>query len=247
MSIDRRSVLRAAAGGAAGTLAAGCAGESPPTANSPAGQASSPSASATPTAVQVSHGPRDRAMVALTFHGQGDPGLAEALLHAAEQAHAQVTVLAVGNWLDAFPRMARRVLDGGHELGNHTQNHLDICAMPQDAAADEITLCADRLRALTGDPGRWFRPSQAQYATRLVRRLAARAGYPRVLSYDVDSLDYTDPGPDAVRDTVLDQARPGSVVSLHLGHPGTVTALPALLEELRQRGLRAVTATRLLA
>jgi hypothetical protein len=36
------------------------------------------------------------------------------------------------------------------------------------------------------------------------------------------------------------------VVSLHLGHPGTVSALPALLDGVRQRGLRAVTMTELL-
>jgi hypothetical protein len=36
-------------------------------------------------------------------------------------------------------------------------------------------------------------------------------------------------------------------VSLHLGHPGTLTALPPVLEGLRRRGLRAVTVSRLLA
>ncbi len=155
-------------------------------------------------------------------------------------------MLAVGSWLDAYPQMARRVLDGGHELGNHTQNHKDVCGMPADAAAAEITRCAERLRTLTGSAGRWFRPSQAQYATPLVQRLARSAGYPHVLSYDVDSLDYTDPGADAVRRRVLDRVTGGSIVSLHFGHPGTVAALPGLLDGLRQRGLRAVTATQLL-
>lgn len=259
MSIDRRSVLRAAAGGAAaGALATGCADgpaaapsaavpDAPPASKSPAGQATSAAALPGSLPPQIEHGPRDRAMVALTFHGQGDPALAEPLLREAEKAGARLTVLAVGSWLDAYPRMARRVLDGGHELGNHTQNHLDVCAMPADAAAAEITRCADRLRRLTGGTGRWFRPSRARYATPLVLRLAAEAGYPHVLSYDVDSLDYTDPGADAVCDTVLRQARGGSVVSLHLGHPGTVTAMPALLEGLRGRGLSAVTTTRLLS
>ena len=60
------------------------------------------------------------------------------------------------------------------------------------------------------------------------------------MSYDVDSLDYTDPGPDAVVATVLGSVRPGSIVSLHLGHPGTVTALPAILRGLAGRGLRPV-------
>jgi len=63
----------------------------------------------------------------------------------------------------------------------------------------------------------------------------------------VDSLDYTDPGPGAVVSTVLGSARPGSIVSLHLGHSGTVTVLPAIVHGLASRGLRPVTLTDLLS
>lgn len=255
MSIDRRSILRAAAGSAAtGALSTGCASGAPAAAPSGTGRPSAPGGgpagrgtSPAPLPEQIAHGPRDRPAVALTFHGQGDPALAAALLAEAERAGARLTVLVVGSWLDDHPAMARRVLDGGHELGNHTQNHLDVCALPPAEAAAEIAGCADRLRRLTGGPGRWFRPSQARFATPAVLRLAREAGYPHVLSYDLDSLDHTDPGPDAVRDTVLGAVRGGCVVSLHLGHPGTVAALPAVLDGLHRKGLRAVTAGELLA
>ena len=183
--------------------------------------------------------------VALTFHGQGRPDLADALLSVAERAGARLTVLAVGAWLDQYPEMAARVLRGGHELGNHTQRHIDISALTSAAAYAEIENCALRLQQLTGTRGRWFRPSQAKHATPTVRAAAARAGYPTVLSYDLDSLDYTDPGADAVTRNVLSAVRPGDVVSLHLGHEGTVAALPAILTGLHAKGLKAVTASEL--
>jgi peptidoglycan/xylan/chitin deacetylase (PgdA/CDA1 family) len=118
--------------------------------------------------------------------------------------------------------------------------------MDAGQASAEITGCAERLRRLTGSQGRWFRPSQARLTTPLVVRLARQAGYPHLLSYDVDPLDYTDPGADQVRAAVAAQARNGSVVSLHFGHAGTVTALPGILDDLHRRGLRAVTTTELL-
>ena len=80
----------------------------------------------------------------------------------------------------------------------------------------------------------------------LVRRAAAAAGYPTVLSYDVDSRDFTDPGAPAIRRNVS-SVRAGGVVSLHLGHPGTLDALPAVLDDLAGRGLRPVTASALFA
>jgi peptidoglycan/xylan/chitin deacetylase (PgdA/CDA1 family) len=196
--------------------------------------------SATPAA-EAAHATSAGDAVALTFHGDGRPALADALLTEAERAGARVTVLAVGRWLDQYPEMARRVLDGGHELGNHTEHHIDISALSPAGAYAEIAGCADRLTRLTGSRGRWFRPSQAQHATPTVRAAAARAGYPTVLSYDLDSLDYTDPGPAAVTRTVLSRVTGGDVVSLHLGHAGTVAALPAILDGLRIRGLRPVT------
>ncbi|MEU4213305.1 polysaccharide deacetylase family protein [Streptomyces sp. NPDC026206] len=267
--LHRRTVLRAAAGGAlagaAGAAAAGCDGERPARGVRPSQPQRTPSPTGSPRGAgvppgpplllsrlppglpaQIDHGPRRGRAVALTFHGRGDAKSATALLAEAERAGARVTVLAVGDWLDAEPRMARRVLDGGHELGNHTMRHLNICSMPAKAAYAEITECAERLRRLTGGIGRWFRPSRAQRATDQVVRLARKAGYPHILSYDVDSLDFTDPGAEAVRRTVLSAVRPGSVVSLHFGHAGTVAALPAILDGLHRRGLRAVTTTELL-
>jgi peptidoglycan/xylan/chitin deacetylase (PgdA/CDA1 family) len=196
---------------------------------------------------QVVHGPRDRARVALTFHGQGPVPMADGLLAEAERAGARVTVLAVGTWLEQNPQMARRILRGGHELGNHTLHHLDIAAMDAPGAYAEIAGCAQRLRSLTGSIGRWFRPSQTRYATALIERTARTVGYQTCVSYDVDSLDYTDPGPDAVVATVLGSVRRGSIISLHLGHPGTLTALPAILHGLTAQGLRPVTLTGLLS
>ncbi|GGZ77187.1 polysaccharide deacetylase family protein [Streptomyces echinoruber] len=262
-TIDRRTVLRAGAGlVAAGAPAAGCAapGADPrtPSTSPPQPPLPSPSPSSSAAAppaprrfpgqpAQITHGPRDRPRVALTFHGQGDPALARALLAAAETHGARLTVLAVGSWLDAHPEMARRILDGGHDLGNHTQRHVAVNALPEIEARAEITGCARRLRRLTGSVGTWFRPSRAPTASPLVARLARAAGYPHVLSYDVDSLDHTAPGAAAVTHTVLGAIRNGSVVSLHCGYPDTVAALPGLLHALDRRGLRAVTTTELLS
>jgi peptidoglycan/xylan/chitin deacetylase (PgdA/CDA1 family) len=264
--IERREFLLLAGAAAAGAGLAGCtsasrAGE-PSAGHAPGSSAAVPSPTASPRGSassqpgnqparqlgpQVVHGPRDRSQVALTFHGQGPVSMAEALLAEAERAGAQVSVLAVGTWLEQYPQIAQRILGGGHDLGNHTMHHLDIAAMDAADAYAEIVGCARRLRALTGSAGRWFRPSQTQYSTPLIEREARKAGYRTCVSYDVDSLDYTDPGPDAIVSTVLGKTRPGSIISLHLGHSGTVTALPAILRGLARRRLRPVTLTGLLS
>jgi peptidoglycan/xylan/chitin deacetylase (PgdA/CDA1 family) len=195
---------------------------------------------------EVRHGPRDRPGVALTFHGQGTAVQVNDLLVALDRGGAHGTILAVGTWLRSEPTFARRIVDSGHELGNHTMHHLALTSMSQSAVTAEIAGCAGVLRRLIGSIGTWFRPSQTQFATPVIHDAAVAVGYRATLSYDVDSLDYTDPGADAITRNVLRQAQRGSIISLHAGHDETVVAMPALLAGLRARGLQPMTMTALM-
>ena len=237
---------------AVGGLAA-CGVAAVPGAPGPAPSAvpsSTPLPAPTPTpaaggpAHELVHATSGRPEVALTFHGAGDLGLARSVLTTLADRGAAVTVLAIGTWLAQNPDVAKLVTDHGHELGNHTWSHPTLTGMTTAAVRSEIERCRDRIAALTGGPGAFFRPSAAQHATPEVLRLAGAAGYATVLSYDIDSRDFTDPGAVAIRRAVT-AATAGSVVSMHLGHPGTLTALPGLLDDLAARGLTPVTASAL--
>lgn len=254
--MNRREALRLAALGALGGVIAACSRDAQRTASpagtpGPVGATTHPSAPSSPKRVvlgparEVVHGDRTGDLVALTFHGAGDPALARRLLTEAHRAGAVVTVLAVGKWLRDYPEAVRLVLDNGHELGNHTFNHRPMRRLSASTAYDEIARCRDELTALTGRPGVWFRPSGIPRATATILAAAGRAGYRTSVAYDVDPRDYQDPGAAAVRSRVRSAVRPGSIVSLHLGHSGTVQAMSGILEDLAARNLRAVGLSRL--
>jgi peptidoglycan/xylan/chitin deacetylase (PgdA/CDA1 family) len=186
----------------------------------------------------------------LTFHTDGDLGLAEQLLGTLSARKAPITAFVVGQWLDANPTWAKRLVDGGHELANHTYTHPSFASLSAAAMAEEITRCRDVLTRLTGSGGRAFRPSGTGDGTQrpsdAVLAAAGDAGYPVVLGFDVDPLDYDQPGVDVVVARVLDRVKAGSIVSLHFGYPGTVAAVPKILDGLAQRQLTPVTASQLL-
>ncbi len=191
-------------------------------------------------------GPRYTGRVALTFHGAGDPTLTARALDIARSHGAQITVFAVGQWLAATPSLGRDITAAGHDLGNHTWSHPALATLTLADATREIRLGADAVTRSIGSPGLLFRPSGTPTSTPTIRAAAAASGYARCISYDVDPLDYTDPGGEAVRTRTLASATAGSIVSLHLGHPGTIDALPGILEGLATRNLTAVTLTRML-
>jgi peptidoglycan/xylan/chitin deacetylase (PgdA/CDA1 family) len=81
----------------------------------------------------------------------------------------------------------------------------------------------------------------------VVMQQAGLAGYRTVCGFDVDPSDYLDPGAAAIEARVRQTVKPGSIVSLHTGHAGTVAAFPTMVADIRAKGLELVLVRDLLA
>jgi peptidoglycan/xylan/chitin deacetylase (PgdA/CDA1 family) len=233
-----------------GSAASTATTDPPRTSGTPAPPTTPPRSAPSPAhapAQYIPHGPRTTQQVALTFHASGDPSLATELLDVLEQHHVAVTVFGVGQWLEQNPELGARIGADGHEHGNHTQTHQAMGTLSAFAVAAEITQCADVLQRLTGSISSWFRPSGIDVPTAQILVEAGKAGYPVSVGYDVDALDFQDPGATAVVANVRRGTQGGSIVSLHFGHRGTIQAVPAILDHLGTSGLRPVTVGQLLA
>ena len=198
------------------------------------------------SAPDITHGSRSIPHVALTFHGAGDPALVQKLLRILKESSTPISVFAIGSWLKGYPQVAKQMLDAGYDLGNHTMNHYQMKTLSAKVANREIAECAAELKKLTGNHGKWFRPSGTHYSTALIRKAAITNGYKQCISYDVDSHDYQDVGEKIVLRDISSGIKNGSIVSMHFGHQDTIDAMPTLLENLQKRGLKPVTLTTLL-
>lgn len=195
----------------------------------------------------ISHGPRNVAKVALTFHGAGAPDFADPLLKLFKSTNTSVSIFAVGTWLVSEPAIASRILSEGHDLGNHTMTHTQMKTISAKRVDAEISQCAAELKKLIGNHGAWFRPSGTQFSTPLIRATAIKYGYGPCISYEVDSKDFQDPSKKSVINNVMSNVKNGSIISLHLGHKVTLDAMPTLLENLHTKGFTPVTLTELLS
>jgi peptidoglycan/xylan/chitin deacetylase (PgdA/CDA1 family) len=254
--VGRRAFVAGTLAAAAAATAAACSsGPSRPAAAAKATSTTSPSTTAPASvpggpAAFVAHGPRTKQAVALTFHLSGDRGLVNRLLDGLSQHGVVVTAFVVGRWLDANPDIATRLVADGHELANHTYTHPTFHRLTPVQMADEITRCRDSLVRLAHTPGDYFRLSGTSNGTdtpiETALRAAGDAGYATVVGFDVDPADYADPGRASIVRRTTAALQPGSIVSLHFGHQGTVDALPDIVALLHARGLEAVTTSALL-
>ena len=192
------------------------------------------------SAGEFRNGPRDRNVVALTFD-DGPSTYTEAFLDVLRAKHAHGTFFEVGQEMPGREATMRRILREGDEIGDHTENHVELPGYFQIASA------AARIHAATHFAPCLFRPPGGAVDSAVVGT-AGGLGMETIL-WDVDPADWTSPGSGAVYSRVVSAAHAGSIVLMHDGggdRSGTLAALPKIIDTLRGRGYRFATVSELL-
>ncbi|MGW4726921.1 polysaccharide deacetylase family protein [Streptomyces sp. NPDC004291] len=187
------------------------------------------------------HGRRDVPKVALTFDDGPDPVFTRQVLEILDRYGARATFFCVGHHVAALPDEVRRIVAGGHGLGNHSWSHPFLFDLTPEQLREQIDRTTEELDRVAGEAPAWFRPPYGALSPGV---LAALEEHPATLTmWDVDARDWSRPGPEQIAKTVLEGVGPGSVVLMHEGagdRSQTVEALPAIVEGLLERGLEPV-------
>ena len=199
---------------------------------------------------EIGRGPRGQSEIALTFDAGANAECFKDLIGALERAHVHSTFFVTGNWAQRNRDCAMAITRHGHEVGNHTWNHLDLTRQPDDIVREEISRAEILLTELSGQSPR---PRlRAPFGARddRVLSIAATLGY-RSIYWTIDSLDSVEPRKTAAflidritskTDAQLD----GAIILMHVGEKSTADALPVIIANLQGRGFRLVTLSDLL-
>jgi peptidoglycan/xylan/chitin deacetylase (PgdA/CDA1 family) len=190
----------------------------------------------------LSHGPRDRREVALTFDDGPLPPYTGQILDVLERYGAPATFFCVGMNAGPHAEELARMREQGHGLGNHTWSHPFLPELSRPQLAEQIDRTQEAIAAAGGGPApTLMRPP---YGSRTPTVLGWLAGLVRTtVLWDVAPDDWAMPGAEVIAQGVLHRARPGSIVLLHDGggdRAQTVAALPPIIEGLLARGFRFV-------
>ena len=176
--------------------------------------------------------------VALTFD-DGGAGPWASMLSTLKRYHAHATFFPLGPYLAASSSLMRRTIAEGHAIGSHGWTHTAMTRQSYRAVRGEWTRSeAPWWSAAGATPVPYCRPPSGDYNGSTVAA-SGSAGFTRVILWDVDPQDWSEPGAGVIAQRVLSRVRPGSIVVMHL-RAQTASALPAILRGLRARGYRAV-------
>jgi peptidoglycan/xylan/chitin deacetylase (PgdA/CDA1 family) len=193
--------------------------------------------------------------VALTFD-DGPSTWTEQLLEVMREHDAHATFFVVGESAAARPELVQRIAAEGHEVGNHTWSHPSLARDCDDARVrDELARTNELIASLLGSPASRYRAPHFEVDDR-VDAVASELGL-RHTPADVNPPDWHPSWAAKLTIAMVSaQTRAGSILCLHDGAPphdtenadrrATVEAVEAFLPRLAERGLRCVTASRLL-
>ncbi|WP_084065177.1 polysaccharide deacetylase family protein [Paenibacillus stellifer] len=189
-------------------------------------------------------------VIALTFDDGPDPVETEQILKIMKQYHARCTFFAIGERLHAYPEVARKVVEEGHELANHTYHHVYFKRpVNGNLVVKELERTEEEILAITGKRSELFRPPGGFYDEDLVN-ISTRLGQKLILwSWHQDTKDWSRPGVNKIADKVIRNARNGDIVLFHdhvYGHSQTVQALKIIMPRLQKQGFRCVTVSELM-
>ena len=203
-------------------------------------------------------------LVALTFDDGPTPDLTPQVLVILARYGVRATFFAGGALVEAHPELLGQVHEAGHEVANHTYDHISAEQLDRDEVLATVERGADAVAEVLGDRPRWLRPVKG-HVTGSLLRAAARVGHDVAL-WSLSRGPRTVPDTDvsAVREHLARRVHEGAIVMLHDGvgrsaldpfgpsdrlgrrRATELAALPAVVEGWLADGYRLVTISELI-
>lgn len=181
--------------------------------------------------------------VALTFDDGPSGRYTDRLLDGLKERGAKATFLLCGYRIKEYPAQTQRILEEGHEVGNHGYSHRNMQELSRRQIAQELldteALLPENCRI------RFLRPPGGCCSDGV--RQVAEAKNLAILNWSVDPRDWAMQDIAAIEQAVLKHVTDGDVILLHDMSDSSVTAALHIIDQLAAQGYQFVTASQLAA
>ena len=175
----------------------------------------------------------------LTFDEGYEAGYTEHILDTLKEKNVPAAFFITGDYLEKEPALVKRMVEEGHIVGNHTENHPSLPTVTDDQKARaEISILSDHFKAQTGQEMKYFRAPKGEYNERTLA-LVRDMGYTDVFW----SFAYQDweqgktRGKEYAVQKVTEGLHGGIVILLHAVSPDNAEALGEIIDAARAKGL----------
>lgn len=170
----------------------------------------------------------DQPTLFLTFDDGPNPATTPRLLEMLEQEGMKATFFLIGYNCARYPHLVEDIKRAGHEIGNHTYNHLMLPFLPTKKIESEIDLTSQLIHDITGEAPRIFRPPFGIMDPRTGQILKERGLTP--VYWGSAPEDWSNPGSHRVIRRIMWKITDGTLIVLHEGADLGIQTLEAAKE-----------------
>lgn len=192
--------------------------------------------------------------IALTFDDGPSPDYTPRVLDVLKKYEVKATFFLVGRHVEKYPEVAKRILQEGHEIGNHTYSHRDLVPSSKRKLIYEVERCRKTFKDVLGIETYLFRPPRGIYSE-AVRQFIVDRGFKMIL-WSISGIDWAGTPAGVIAKRIIRSAHPGAIILLHdsgallksEGHSrmNTVKALELIIPALKEKGFEFVTVSELM-
>lgn len=188
----------------------------------------------------------EKPQISISFDAAWGNEDTQEILDILEKHQVKTTFFMTGGWVKAYQEDVKRILEAGHDLGNHSENHKQMSELSAEECRKEIMETHDRVKKLTGYEMTLFRPPYGDYNNTVIKTVYACGYFP--VQWNVDSLDWKNYGTEDIirRVTQSETLGNGAIILCHNGGKYTAQALDGLLTGLKERGYELVPVSQLI-
>lgn len=153
--------------------------------------------------------------LALTFDDGPTEQLTVRVLDLLRTAGVPATFFVVGELVRRHPDLVRRARDAGHEIANHTDDHVSAAVTDRNSVVSSVLRACDTIEKTVGTRPRWLRPPRGEITSATL--LAARQARLDIAMWSAHRGFGGDSDTAGIRRTLIQGTGPGAIVDLHDG------------------------------
>ena len=108
------------------------------------------------------------------------------ILDTLKENNIKATFFVLGEWVDKFPDVIKRMTEEGHDVANHSDTHPHIASLSYDSIKNEIKNANEKIVNATGKENNLFRAPYGEYNDNVISAVEELGFY--TIQWDVDTL-----------------------------------------------------------
>jgi len=176
--------------------------------------------------------------VAFTMNCAWNADDIDSILSTLEENNTKITFFMVGDWIDKYPEVAKKIHEEGHEIASHSDTHPHVNKLSYEENISEIEKSNDKIEKITASRSKLYRAPYGEYNDTVIKAANDNGYY--TIQWSLDTLDYTGLTGEEMWNRLNGKLKNGDIILSHNGTKHTADSLDMLLKNIKSNGFEIV-------